>query len=184
MTSERRLRIAVTGASGVGKSSLSELIAIAMDLPLIPEIARELCLQRGHANPAEIPDQQTFRQEVLEKQTTAESECPNYVSDRSTIDCWVMWQRWHICTAMTYETEAYYEQCRTQANNYTHVIYIPPMFPAVEDAFRWTEPDYIKQLDRLTRLTLYDWSMNDRTYTITRDTPRDRLMEVTEWING
>jgi hypothetical protein len=177
-------RIVLTGASGVGKTSLASVLAERIGLPLVPEIARVLCAERGYANPAEIPDQEKFRQDVLQKQIDAETLTGSFIGDRSTIDCWVMWQRWNMCTAMTYDSEAYYDTCRAQAEAYTQIIYIPPLFTPVDDAFRWTEPDYIKQLDRLTRLTLYDWSLLDRTYTITSDGVDLRLLEVTRWLDS
>lgn len=198
-------RIAITGASGVGKTTLAALLSETLKLPLIPEVARELCRIRGFDNPAQIPDQQEFRNEVLDYQLKLEngvavdslfsdrtidetektgSEDFSFLSDRSTIDCWALWQRWQICSAMTYDTESYYERCRKQATSYTHIIYIPPMFPPEEDNFRWTEPDYIKQLDRLTRLTIYDWCLLDRTYTITTDNLKHRQSEVLTWLEA
>jgi predicted ATPase len=179
---DQNKRIVLTGASGVGKSTLAKALADQLSLRLIPEIARILCEEHGYASPVDIPDQQSFRQEVLERQIVAEVSAASFVSDRSTIDCWVMWQRWHMCSAMTYDTESYYEQCREQSRRYTHVIYIPPLFEPVNDAFRWTDPQYIKQLDRLTRLALYDWSLLDRTYTISSDGVESRLLEVTRWL--
>jgi predicted ATPase len=183
LTGQQR-RIVLTGASGVGKTSLATALAQRLNLSLVPEIARILCTERGYSNPAEIPDQVKFRQDVLERQVEAETLTGSFIGDRSTVDCWVMWQRWHLCTAMTYESEAYYQRCRAQAQTYTQIIYVPPLFTPVDDAFRWTEPDYIKQLDRLTRLTLYDWSLLDRTYTITSDGVDLRLLEVTRWLDS
>lgn len=177
-------RIVLTGASGVGKTTLASLLGEALRIEVIPEFARELCRQKGYESPTVIPDQNAFRNEVLNAQIEAESTRSEFIADRGTVDAWVMWQRWQICSAMTYDTEAYYERCRNQAARYTHIVYIPPMFSPPEDAFRWTEPDYIKQLDRLTRMTLYDWALWDRTYTIRTDQPEDRVAEVKAWLRS
>lgn len=177
-------RIVITGASGVGKTTLEELLAPSLGLSVIPEIARVICGERGLKSPAEVPDQQAFRNDVLQRQVETEKSLGSFISDRSTIDCWVMWQRWHLCSAMTYDSESYYEKCRKQAETYTHIIYVPLMFQPPEDSFRWTEPDYLKQLDRLTRLTLYDWSLLDRTYTICSDNQSERLAEVSRWLGS
>jgi len=176
------VKLVLIGASGVGKTSLAQLLSAKLDLALIPELAREACHQMGYQNPTEVPDQEQFRALLLEKQLLREAEHESFVADRCSIDCWVMWQRWQLCSAMTYTTEAYYKTCRGQAERYTHVIYIPPLFSPQEDAFRWTDADYIKQIDRLTRLTLYDWELWDRTYTIKSAEISERVQEVTSWL--
>jgi predicted ATPase len=176
-------RIVLTGASGVGKTSLAFLLGKELGLEVIPEVARELCHQMGYQSPTEIPDQQVFRGQVLDAQIAEENKRAALIADRCTIDAWVMWQRWQICSAMTYDTEAYYDKCRKQAQTYTHVIYIPPLFVAPDDAFRWTEPDYVKQVDRLTRMTLYDWALWDRTYTIQSADLESRVKEVRAWLS-
>lgn len=172
----------ITGASGVGKTSLAAILARQLQLPLIDEVARRLCLEMGHRNPTEIKDQQAFRQSVLAEQIKEESRHDAFVSDRSTIDCWVLWQRWQICSAMTYDTESYYERCRAQSQTYTRIIYVPPMFQPPDDEFRWTEPDYVTQIDRLVRLTLYDWSLFDRTFTIDCEGPDRRAAAAAAWL--
>jgi hypothetical protein len=151
-------------------------------MEVIPEVARALCHQMGYQSPTDIPDQQEFRTAVLDAQIREESARAEFVADRCTIDAWVMWQRWQICSAMTYDTEAYYDKCRKQADLYAGVIYIPPLFEPPEDAFRWTDTDYVKQVDRLTRMTLYDWSLWDRTYTVQSANQEDRLREVAQWL--
>jgi predicted ATPase len=180
---EQQVRIVLTGASGVGKTSLASLLGEALGIEVIPELARIVCQDLGFANPTEIPDQQVFRLQVLAEQIKRENALDSFVADRGTIDAWVMWQRWQMSTAMTYDTEAYYDQCRNQAvKRYTHIVYIPPLFTPAEDEFRWTEPDYIKQVDRITRMTLYDWELWDRTYTIRTNQPSERVAEVKAWL--
>ena len=158
------------------------MLAPLLSLPVIPEVARELCETMGHKYPGEIPDQEKFKKDVLNLQTKLENEKEKFVADRSSIDSWVLWQRWHYPQAMSYDTEDYYDNARKQAQRYTHIIYVPPMFPPVDDGFRWTDLDYQKQVDRLVRTTLYDWNLLDKTYTITELNTAKRVEEVTEWL--
>lgn len=175
-------RVVITGASGVGKTTLVELLAPLLCVPVIPELARQMCLEMGYDKIGNIPDQEAFKKSVLDRQIETENSLGNFMSDRSAIDCWALWQRWNQNTAMTYDTEDIYAKARSQAETYTHIIYVPPMFPPVDDGFRWTEPDYQKQIDRIVRMTLYDWNLWDKTFTIASIDNEERAKEVMAWI--
>jgi len=179
MTTER---IIITGASGVGKTTLVEKLAPLLSLPVIPELGRELCKEMGYERIGEIPDQEGFKRRVLDRQIEEEGKLGSFISDRSTIDCWVLWQRWNICSAMTYDTESYYVKAREQSRSYTKIIYVPPMFPAEEDGFRWTDGDYRKQIDRLVRMTVYDWQLWDRTLEVEAKSRKERVEEIAKWL--
>lgn len=177
-------KITVTGASGVGKSTLAKELSEAFEIPLIPELARQLCAQLGYQRIGEIPDQEEFKKHVLSEQIKAESQLDSFVSDRSVIDCWVLWQRWNICSAMTYDTEAIYEQVIKHVGSYSHIVYVPPLFQATEDGFRWIEPDYIKQIDRIIRMTFHDLNIWDKVYTIKTYDVESRVQEIKKWLQA
>ena len=177
-----RKRIIAIGASGVGKTTLVESLTPLLALNIIPELARDICQEMGYKRIGEIPDQEGFKKRVLEAQIEKEEKLDSFISDRSTIDCWVLWQRWNICSAMTYTSEDYYSKAKEQAQKYTHIIYIPPMFAPVDDGFRWTDGDYQKQIDRLIKMTLYEWSLLDRVYEVKSDQPDNRVKEVENWL--
>lgn len=177
------MRITITGASGTGKSTLAELLSDRLQLPLIPELARVICQEKGFSRIGEIPDQEQFKLEVLLRQIEAERKLEAFIADRSVLDCWILWQRWNICSAMTYDTEKIYDLTRAHVPGYTHVVYIPPLIQPVEDGFRWTDPDYTKQVDRIVRMTLYELGLVDRTLTVTTDNVEDRIHEVLSWLD-
>jgi len=153
-------------------AALTPLLA----LPAIPELSRKLCLEMGYAYPGQIPDQERFKREVLEAQIAEENRLVQFLSDRSSVDAWALWQRWNICQAMSFDTEKYYEQARAQGELYSDIIYIPPMF-AVED-----DGVYQKQVDRLVRMTLYEWGLWERTYTVKSAHAGERVSEVSTWL--
>jgi len=178
------IRLILTGASGVGKTSLVEKLAPMLDLKVIPELGRQICLEMGFDRIGDIPDQEGFKQKVLTAQVESEEKLSRFISDRSTIDCWVLWQRWNICSAMSYDTESYYDLARKQSQKYTHIIYVPPMFPPPEDGFRWTDRDYQKQIDRLVRMTLHEWGLLERTYVVRSEGLENRVSEVSRWLEN
>ena len=182
MAKQKNKRIIITGASGVGKTTLVERLAPLLSLPVIPELGRDICKKMGYEKIGDIPEQEDFKRAVLDAQIAEEDKLGDFISDRSTIDCWVLWQRWNICSAMTFDTEAYYEKSLAQAKEYTHVIYVKPMFAASEDGFRWTEPDYQKQIDRLVRMTLYDFDLWGKTHTVVAEGIDKRVEEVKQWL--
>ncbi|MBS1999514.1 MAG: ATP-binding protein [Cyanobacteria bacterium SZAS LIN-2] len=178
-------RIIVVGASGVGKTTLVEALAPLLNLPVIPELGRKLCLDMGYQRIGDIPatEQENFKRLVLEAQIEQENSLGEFIADRSTIDCWVLWQRWNICSAMTYDTEAYYTMAREQAKDYSHVIYLPPMFAPPEDGFRWTDLDYQKEIDRLVRMTLFEWDHLPHTLTVQSTGHDERVQETMAWLS-
>jgi len=159
-----------------------DALAPLLSLPVIPELGRKLCEEMGHSYIGEIADQEGFKKLVLEKQIEAENTAGSFLADRSSLDCWVLWQRWNICQAMSYDSEAYYNKARAQCAKYTDIIYIPPMFAPPEDGFRWTDADYQKQIDRLVRMTLYEWNLLDRTLTIQSMAHDKRVAEAMSWL--
>ncbi|MBX9690631.1 MAG: ATP-binding protein [Candidatus Obscuribacterales bacterium] len=179
----REIKLSITGAGGVGKSTLARELAKQRELPLIPELARILCEQAGHKRIGEIPDQEAFKKLVLKKQIEEEAKFQSFIADRGVIDCWVLWQRWNICSAMTFDTEEVYERVRAHSKSYTHIVYLEPGFSPEEDGFRWTEPDYIKQIDRIIRMTFYDLQIWDRVLSIKSDNFQTRLEELNNWLD-
>lgn len=177
-------KITITGASGVGKTVLADKLATALNIPLLQETARLVCSEMGYERIGDIPDQEGFKRDVLEKQIALEAAHSSFVADRSAIDVWILWQRWNICSAMTYDTEFIYNKVQQHAKTYTHIIHIPPLFEPTEDGFRWTEPDYIKQIDRITRMTLFDLGVNDRTFSVSSNVPEQRVQEVLQWLES
>lgn len=161
-----------------------EKLAPLLSLPVITEVGRQLCKEMGYDRIGDIRDQEGFKKKVLAKQIETEETMGTFISDRSTIDCWVLWQRWNICKAMSEDTEKYYYPSFEQSKKYTHVIYVPPMFPPTEDGFRWTDAHYQKQIDRLVRMTLYEWDLLSRTYVVQSSDVDKRVTEVRDWLKA
>ncbi len=159
-----------------------EALTPLLALPVIPELGRKLCVEMGFEYPGQIPDQENFKRRVLDEQIAEERRLGAFLGDRSTVDAWVLWQRWNICQAMSYDTESFYLKARAQTEFYTDIIYIPPMFVVEDDGVRWTDGDYQKQIDRLVRMTLYEWNLLDRTYTV--KSVNDRLADVFNWLKS
>ena len=175
-------RIAIIGSAGVGKTTLIEKLKDELRLAIIPEQARIICKELGYKNIYEIDKPNYFRQLALKNQIKKEEILKEFISDRSTIDCWVHWVRWSWSEAKTFESEKYFKLAFNQALKYSHVIYVPRLFKSKNDGFRWNNEDYQNQIDRLFKQTLLEWQLMNRTHIIQSNKSNERLKEVKDFL--
>ncbi len=177
-------RIALIGSAGVGKTTLLNKLKDNVDLQIIEEQARVICKELGYKNIYDIKDPTKFRFLVLKKQIEAEEKLNQFISDRSTIDCWIYFLRWSYQEVKTYEAEKYYNLSFNQSKKYSDIIYIPRMFRTKDDNFRWADNDYQNQIDRLIRETLREWGLMKRTYIVQSKDLKERVKEVKDYLNN
>ena len=175
-------RIVIIGAAGTGKTTLVEAISKKLNLKLIQEQARIICKRLGFSNIYEIKDQKQFRVQVLKDQIKLEERFKNFISDRSTIDCWAHWIRWNYETAKTFESEKYYKLAFGQALKYSKIIYIPRIIKPKNDGFRWNDNDYQNQIDRLLKDILFEWGLIQKTCIIQSSKLNERIKEIINFI--
>lgn len=182
MAGKPHKRIVIIGAASTGKTTLAEAISKKLNLKLIQEQARIICKRLGSNNIYEIKDQKQFRFQVLKDQIKLEERLKNFISDRSTIDCWVHWIRWNYETAKTFESEKYYKLAFSQALKYSKIIYVPRIIKPKNDGFRWNDNDYQNQIDRLFKDILFEWNLIQRTYIIQSSKLNERVKEAMNFI--
>ena len=171
-------RIVIIGSAGVGKTTLLEGLKNYLKLKVIPEQARIICKKLGYKNIYEIKEPNEFRLLTLKEQIKLEERFKEFLSDRSTIDCWVHWVRWSWGQIKTFESEKYFKLAYNQALQYSHIIYIPRLFKPKEDGFRWNDEDYQNQMDRLIKEILLEWELMNKTYIVQSKNIRDRIKEI------
>ena len=122
------MKIAVSGCAGIGKTTLAQGLAQALELPFIPEHYELFFDQPGKLNaPPErlIP---LFKR-VLGNKRAREAKHDAYVIDRCPIDLFNLWLSLGLSVKQE-ETREFYEKCRACSQDYDHVV-VPPwgMFP-------------------------------------------------------
>lgn len=86
------MRIAISGAHGVGKTTLAKSLAGKLNLPLVEEVARSVAKNRAYKTTEQIQkavmlDKIIFQSEVFCSQVREEGKHWDFVSDRSIFDC-------------------------------------------------------------------------------------------------
>lgn len=142
------LRICIVGSFSTGKTTLAEILARRLDLPLLPETAREVVELGFKLDKDATPETETL---IFLKQYNNELSNAEFVADRSLIDVmayagWVLDNRQHT------KEIALWEECtrlaeRRLRSNYSHVFYLPIEFPIVPDGLRPEDPEFQQEID-------------------------------------
>ncbi len=176
------LRIAIVGSFSTGKTTLAEMLARRLELPLLPETAREVVELGFLLDKDATPETEAL---IFLKQYNNELEHRAFVGDRSLIDVmayagWVLDNQpfrkemalWHECTRLAE---------RHLRSNYTHVFYLPIEFPIVEDGLRPNDPAFQREIDeRIVGLL----RTHDVDHVEIRGSVEDRLRRIDEALEG
>lgn len=140
------MRILITGAMGVGKTTLAKHIAEARGYKILPEVAR-IMAEEGYKLDKEITPE--IELEMLRRQVLLEQE-ENYIADRGLIDllayCLILFPE---------ETELLNKVNLALADAvYDTVIYLEPEFPIEDDGLRSTDVAFQKQIDETIKFIL------------------------------
>ena len=147
-------KIAIVGSFSTGKTTTAEILARRLDLPLLPEVAREVVELGFKLDKDASPETETL---IFLRQYNNEISTEEFVGDRSMIDVmayagWVLDHRertkefhlWDECVRLAE---------RTLRTAYSHVFYLPIEFPIVLDGLRPDDPEFQKDIDdRILRL--------------------------------
>lgn len=175
-------RIAIVGSFSTGKTTLAEEVAPKLDVPLLPEVAREI-VELGF----KLDKDATVETEALIflRQYYNEMTHPEFVGDRSLIDA-LAYAGWVLEHQPRRKEFALWDSCLDIAkhqlrSNYTHVFYLPVEFDIVADGLRPMDPEFQRDIDErmLKLLHHYDiryetltGSVEDRTQALLRSVER------------
>lgn len=144
------MRIAITGAPGVGKTTLAQELSKILKLPLISEQARIVAKLLGIKHTDELYQNKNLAREfqtaILISQLGMEEVFPDgFVSDRATLDCLAYWQVYGLEEGTA--NEIYRQRCLSQS--YDYYIYVPMEEEVVlkDDGFRNTDQMLAAEVD-------------------------------------
>jgi nicotinamide riboside kinase len=147
-------RIAIVGSFSTGKTTTAEILAQRLDLPLLPEVAREVVELGFKLDKDASPETETL---IFLRQYNNEISTEEFVGDRSMIDV-MAYAGWVLDNRERTKEFYLWDECvrlaeRTLRTAYSHVFYLPIEFPIVLDGLRPDDPEFQKDIDeRLLRL--------------------------------
>jgi nicotinamide riboside kinase len=172
-------RIAIVGSFSTGKTTLAEVVARKLRLPLLPETAREV-VELGF----KLDKQATAETETLIflKQFNNELSTPEFVGDRSLIDV-MAYAGWVLENQPRRKENALWEECEQLAErhlrtNYSHVFYLPIEFPIVPDGLRPDDPEFQREIDRRILLLLETHAIKHQTVKGSVDERMNQIQEA------
>jgi nicotinamide riboside kinase len=175
----RWMRIAITGAHGVGKSTLAARLAGEFGIPELPTPGRTLAARGLPINRSATVTSQTAAwlfQYRLEREQVA------WVASRSLIDVWAYTVQTSVRKDLDLVEQALLEELAKATplalfEAYDELIYVPPRIPLIADAVRSDESSFQREIDEAIRKALAAWRVPHTTVDVTDEMIVENLLE-------
>ena len=141
-------RVAVVGSFSTGKTTLAEVAADKLGLPLLPEVAREVAAQGFKLDKDATVETETL---IFMRQYYNEMVHPQFIGDRSLLDV-MAYAGWVLDNQERRKEFALWDTCLDIAQHnlrsqYTDVFYLPIEFDIVPDGLRPMDPEFQADID-------------------------------------
>ena len=175
-------RIAIVGSFSTGKTTLAEALAERLDLPLLPEVAREIVELGFKLDKDATPETEAL---IFLRQYNNELNTEEFVGDRSLIDV-MAYAGWVLDNQERTKEFYLWDECvklaeRRLRRSYSHVFYLPIEFPIVLDGLRPNDPVFQKDIDERVVSLLH---ANDIRYATLMGSVEERLAQIDAHLNG
>ena len=142
-------RVAIVGSFSTGKTTLAEVAAAKLGLPLLPEVAREVVELGFKLDKDATVETETL---IFMRQYYNEMVHAEFVGDRSLIDV-MAYAGWVLDNQERRKEFALWDTCLDIAQHhlrsqYSHVFYLPIEFGIVPDGLRPMDPEFQADIDR------------------------------------
>lgn len=152
------MRVGITGAHGVGKTTLAGKLARELNIPLIKEQARAVASLLGLENCEQLTKDKAmaakFQIFILYQQIRRENELKSFVSDGTFLDFLAYWTYYGLDEYDSFSGTIYRKECLSRLPGYDFIVYVSPEIPLKPDGFRLFSRESRNDLDRIIRLLL------------------------------
>ena len=173
-------RIAIVGSFSTGKTTLAEALAEKLDLPLLPEVAREIVELGFKLDKDATPATEAL---IFLRQYNNELSTEEFVGDRSLIDA-MAYAGWVLDNQERTKDMYLWDECVRLAERglrraYTHIFYLPIEFPIVLDGLRPDDPEFQQDIDRRVVSLL---RAHDLDYVTLTGSVEERLVQIESYL--
>jgi len=168
------MRIAIIGAHGVGKTTLSKKLAASLDLPIIHDVVIE-AFQKGFVINEKTPIETQFW--LFARQLEEEKTTQSFVADKSLMD-------YSVYADVIFDDDrvkSLLSEMVKKNINYDYVFYLPIEFAIEDNGTRSTDIEFQKQVDNRYRQLIEDWTID---YTILSGSVETRLAQALKKIKN
>jgi deoxyadenosine/deoxycytidine kinase len=174
-------RIAIVGSFSTGKTTLAEVAAPKLGLPLLPEVAREIVDLGFKLDKDATVETETL---IFLRQYYNEMTHPEFVGDRSLVDV-MAYASWVLENQERRKEFALWDTCLSIARHhlrsqYTDVFYLPVEFDIVPDGLRPMDPEFQADIDDRMKHIMRTYDVKYRPLTGSVEERMDRLLHTVD----
>jgi nicotinamide riboside kinase len=180
-----QVRVGITGAHGVGKTTLAGKLARELNIPLIKEQARAVASLLGLENCEQLAKDKAmaakFQIFILYQQIKKENELASFISDGTFLDFLAYWTYYGLDEYDSFSGTIYRKECLSRLSGYDFIVYVPPEMPLKPDGFRLSSRGSRNDLDRIIRFMLE--KVNLPVLMVSGD-PGERVRQVLKFVGS
>ena len=126
------MKIGISGSAGTGKTTFVRFMTETTNIPVIPEIAREIFREFGIQSPRDLKTEEEklrFQARITEEMKKAHDRFPEFISDRTGADTAAYWMIFNCMTAPVQVTENQLKDCEQLCRDLDFLVLFPPDLP-------------------------------------------------------
>ena len=171
------MKIALIGSHCVGKTTLIEPVSKALNLPVIPEAARDWCDRHRYDNISKVENVDAMQWDILHAQIAQESNHDQFISDRSTLDGIA----YFVEFGLTHKPNDYKAMALAHAKRTYDLLFFIPIqekISLVDDGFRYEDLQARKRIEDLILATTTMAQLDPFTIQLDTLSVEDRVQEI------